>query len=54
MGDQNIKIYLTKDLLMSEKFFKKNYSLYKKFIFVKNRYDPKKKISSIQSNRIGI
>jgi hypothetical protein len=54
IGDHNIKIYLTKDLLMTENFFKKNYSLYKRFIYIKNKYDPKKKISSIQSNRIGI
>ncbi len=54
MGGDDIKIYLTKDSLMSENFFKKKYTFYKKFISIKNRYDKKNKINSIQSSRIGI
>ena len=50
----NIKIYLTKDLLMTKNFFRKSYIMHNKFSVIKRKIDPKNKISSYQSKRIGI
>jgi hypothetical protein len=48
------KIYLTKDSLMSEQYFKNTYKNFNKFIEIKEKYDPSKLISSFQSRRLGI
>ena len=48
------KTYLTKDSLMSEKYFKKTYKNYKKFINYKRLIDPRSKFISYQSLRLGI
>lgn len=48
------KTYLTKDSLMSEKYFKKTYKNYNKFINYKKHIDPKSKFTSYQSLRLGI
>ena len=50
----NAKIYLTKDILMTKKYFKKTYSNASKFIRYKKIYDPKFKFTSYQSKRLGI
>ena len=50
----NAKIYLTKDTLMTKKYFEKTYTNKNKFINYKKIYDPKFKFSSYQSKRLGI
>ncbi len=49
-----IKIYLAKDSFMSDFFFKNSYKKINKFISLKKKIDPLNKISSVQSNRLGI
>ena len=50
----NAKIYLTKDALMTEKYFNKTYLNKKKFLQYKKLYDPHFKFTSNQSKRLGI
>ncbi len=50
----NAKIYLTKDSLMTESFFKNSYKYINQFKNIKAKYDPEKVFSSIQSRRLGI
>jgi decaprenylphospho-beta-D-ribofuranose 2-oxidase len=50
----NAKIYLTKDALMSKKYFEKTYINKNKFISYKKIYDPKFKFHSYQSKRLGL
>ena len=50
----NAKIYLTKDSLMTKKYFKKTYLNRKKFLQYKKLYDPNFKFISYQSKRLGI
>ena len=50
----NAKIYLTKDILMTQDYFEKTYTNINKFIQFKKIYDPKFKFSSYQSKRLGI
>ena len=50
----NAKVYLTKDSLMTESFFKNSYKFINQFKNIKEKYDPKKIFSSIQSRRLGI
>ena len=50
----NAKIYLTKDVLMTKKYFEMTYSNINRFIKYKKIYDPKFKFISFQSKRLGI
>jgi len=47
-------IYLTKDSLMTKKFFLKSSKNFVKFINVKKKYDPNFLLTSFQSKRIGL
>jgi decaprenylphospho-beta-D-ribofuranose 2-oxidase len=48
------RVYLTKDARMNQEFFKSSYSQYGEFKSVMEQYNPSKKYSSTQSQRIGI
>ena len=50
----NAKIYLTKDSLMTKKYFQKTYPNKNKFKIYKKIYDPKIKFTSYQSKRLDI
>jgi FAD/FMN-containing dehydrogenase len=52
--DYGGRLYLTKDVRMSEKMFKKSYKKSEDFINFKSKIDKKNKIQSLQSRRIGI
>lgn len=54
LSKYNSKIYLTKDSLMSKKFFDKKFKDLTIFKKIKNKYDKKKLFSSKQSIRLGI
>ena len=49
-----VKVYLTKDSLMTEKYFKETYMNYNKFKEIKNKHDPMNLVNSFQSFRINI
>ena len=50
----NAKIYLTKDALMTKKYFHQTYLNINRFIKYKKIYDPKLKFTSYQSKRLDI
>ena len=52
--DDDVKVYLTKDSLMSEKFFKKSYLELDNFKEIKKKNDPFNLIKSDLSERLGI
>lgn len=49
---ENFKIYLTKDILLNKKVFKKTYPNVKKFLKIKKKYDPRNKFYSSLFSRI--
>jgi hypothetical protein len=48
------RLYLTKDVRMSERMFKETYPNVDKFLQVRHNMDPKRKFQSLQSKRLGI
>jgi len=52
--DYGGRLYLTKDVRMSERIFRGGYKKSEKFIALKHRYDPQNKFQSMQSQRLGI
>ena len=50
----NAKIYLTKDSLMTKRYFQKTYPNLNQFLKYKSKFDPKGKFGSFQSARLGI
>ena len=49
-----VKVYLTKDSLMTEKYFKETYMNYNKFKEIKNKHDQMNLVNYFQSFRINI
>ena len=54
LKNNKTKMYLTKDSLMSEQYFKNTYKNFNKFSEIKEKYDPLKLINSFQSQRLGV
>ena len=52
--DYGGRIYLTKDVRMSEDVFRKGYAKLDDFLVLKRKFDSTKKFQSRQSNRLGI
>lgn len=52
--DHGGRLYLTKDVRMTEEFFEKTYQEKPSFISMLKRFNPSKKFSSIQSERVGL
>jgi len=48
------RLYLTKDVRMSQRTFEKGYDARGRFISVKNKIDPNRTFQSMQSKRIGV
>lgn len=54
VSDMGGRIYLAKDALMSEVFFKKSYPQWEQFEIIRNKYGAIGKFSSQQSQRLGL
>jgi hypothetical protein len=54
LKDMGGKVYLTKDAVMQEKFFKKTYPKWQEFEIVRQKYGAIGKFASTQSVRLGL
>jgi hypothetical protein len=54
VSDMGGRIYLAKDALMSEAFFKKSYPQWEQFEIIRNKYGAIGKFASQQSQRLGL
>ena len=54
VSDMGGRVYLTKDAIMLESFFKKTYPNWQQFELVRQKYGAIGKFSSAQSERLGL